>query len=60
MNQTIDVISRFCHGELRPFYAQLGFQARGQQVVLHKKRRSAPYIDKPQEAPIGCRIGSAE
>lgn len=21
---------------------------------------SAPYIDKPQEAPIGCRIGSAE
>lgn len=37
MNQTLDVISRFCHVELRPFYAQLGFQAQGQQVVLHKK-----------------------
>lgn len=32
----IDVISLFCQSELRPFYEQLGFQARGQQMVLHK------------------------
>ena len=57
MNQSINVIARFCHGELRPFYAQLGFQARGQQVILHKKHA---LIDKPQETPIGCRMVSAE
>lgn len=34
----IDVISLFCQADLAPFYAQLEFKARGNQVVLHRNK----------------------